>query len=335
MHLVLGSFGAPLALSSRAAPSSARTVAFRLVEELVARNERVVVLSKADELPVLPAGVETIVSDATAIDLGLSGENFLRLQRDVAHIYVAECSFEQPRDASASRLVRLAVEVCEFILAGGAPRGVTFLSSLLVFGSSTRPAAEGELFIKQRFADPYEQALALAEKVIRRVQSRRRLNIVRSAPVVADEGSWEVFAGSPLAALVNELRHVSPDAGYLYSDLPIYWETTLRAAKALIAMGDSSQPGVAHLVDRQPLTDRQFAGWLCGPHSQAAGDAVGGARAWAALTRTRFCGARALRGWSLPFLREEAEKTFFNLLDRDEYALLAKLFPESIASGAV
>ena len=325
MHLVLGTPG---------------PVAQRVIVELVARGERVITL-ESEILPerwgamteeargVFSTAVELLPGRSDHIDFGLSGGDYRRLLAEVRHIYLAESGATLKEHAEDSRLVRLAAEVREFVSAGGAPEGITFLSSLLVFGDTSRPVDESELFVLQGFADKHEKSLALAEQIIRSIEPYRALAIVRTAPIVAEEDYQEVLPGSVFAYLQSAVRSAGQEFDYVFTDLPTRWETVERATAALLSVKPAPVVNTLHLVDVDPLTDRQLVEWLAKRSNKIVRERHGSARAWATLTRSNFAGSRAVRGWGLLFSRSEAEAQIPDLLDRDEYETLSNIFPDA------
>lgn len=274
----------------------------------------------------LPSGVELVQGEPSHIDFGVSGEDYSRLCREVTGVYLAEVDPGPASDIEQSRIVRLAVEIAEFVEAGGAPEGVTFLSSLLVFGNQQVTVSEDEFELGQDFADDYEHSLALAEKVVRRVQGRCPLGIVRSAPIIGSGAT--LLEKSQLAVLARVVDAAPDDFDQVFSDLPVRLETAEHAASALLAL-PRSRLAVAHLALAEPLTDRELVEWLAERRGKRVHEVRGGARPLAAWLRPSIMGARVVRGWALQFGSENAEQHFPELLERDEIKLLENLFPVS------
>lgn len=295
-------------------------VALRTAEHLVAQGAGVCAIGGPEARALLPSGVRLLVGDSASIDFGLSGGDYQGLVASVDELVLADASPLPVADVERSRPVREAAEAAEFVRAGGAPRGVRFLSSLLVFGAAGGKVSEDDFEVGQRFRDGYEESLAVAEKIIRGLNLNCPLAIVRAAPLSGDEQTGELYPGSPLAHLARIVQSGSVDSGYTFSDLPVYFETVERASQALIRVSPEQNMSVVHLVDQEPLTDRALISWL----ARAAGKSVRERRSvW---NRPSYPGGRPLSGWALRFSRERAERLLGDLLDREQSVILEGLF---------
>jgi hypothetical protein len=301
-------------------------VALRTVEYLAARGDSVCALGGLESRALLPSGVEHVVGDPASIDFGLAGSDYSALLSRVDELILADTSYVSSGDVEQGRLVRQAAEVAEFVKAGGAPSGVRLLSSLLVFGSAEGAAAEDDFEVGQSFRDGYEESLAVAEKIVRSLRLRRPLAIVRTAPISGDERTGELNPEAPLAHLARKVQSGAEDRGYIFTDLPIYFETVDRAAQALLRVTPKVFPSVVHLVDLKPLTDRTLILWLSRAASKSVHELPASARPWSSWTRATYPGDRSLSGFRLRFLRKRAEQLLGDLLDRDQLAVLESLF---------
>lgn len=301
-------------------------VALRTVEHLVAQGVSVCVLCGPELRAKLPPGVRSYAGDSSCIDFGLSGADYQELLASVDELILADTSYTSSVDIERNRLVRQAVEVAEFVKAGGAPQGVRFLSSLLVFGSRTGVVSEDDFEVGQKFGDEYEECLAVAEKIIRGLRLRCALSIVRAAPVLGDEQSGELFPNAPLSQLARQVQGGGTDSGYTFSDLPVYFETVDRASRALTRAAPEISMSVVHLVDQEPLTDRTLITWLAKAAGKSVHERPSGARPWSGWTRAHYPGSRSVTGWSLRFSRKRAEALLGDLLDRDQKAILETFF---------
>jgi len=313
MHLVLGYPG---------------PVAQRVVALLLGRGEKVSVIVDASSRRMVPDGVHVFEGVTTAIDFGLTGGEYARPVQDVDQVYCAEVPQRIPSDIEESPLVRCASELKELVKAGGARGGVRFLSSLLVFGDMKTPASEHDFDVDQGFSGAFEEAAALAEKLIRSVCGECAMSIVRIAPVVADEEAGTVFEHSPLGSLARAIDSALDGFEMAFTDAPIRFETVERAAQALIASSPSSPLQVLHVVDEEPLSDRQLVGWLANRANREVREVSGAWKPLLALMRSEEPGGRAFSGWDLLFSRSEAERAIPELLDRDDQELLGRLFPQ-------
>lgn len=322
MHLVLGYPG---------------MVARRLVELLIERGEPVAVIGELSlrviDLegetsslgPRSPEGAVVIEGDVRRIDFGLRGEDYAHLLNSIETVWAAVEPESPDSSVETSNVVRVADELLEFVRAGGAPDGVRFLSSLLVFGNATGIVHEDDFQISQGFGDKYERSVALAEKIVRRVADHRELAILRVGPVVGDEDAGQLVKNSPLSRLIESLGAANADVGQVFSDAPARYETVSRAAKALVALPPGAPLRVAHLVDREPMSDRQLAHFLADSLGKMIHESTGGSGSWLKWTRPSYGGSRALRGWRLRFDRRVGEAFFGELLDRDEAGTLEKI----------
>jgi hypothetical protein len=237
-------------------------------------------------------------------------------------------------EVGKTRAVRQAVEVREFVRAGGAQDGVTFLSSLLVFGNARGTVSESDFQVGQRFSDEHEESLAVAEKIIQSQKDARPLLIVRTAPVVGDEETGELLPGSPLSHLVRLVERENQEKGWVFTDLPVHFETVGRAAAALALAKPISGKEVIHLVDVDPLSDRQLIFLVAERLHKHVFEVSARTRGWSSLSRTTYPGSRALSGWGLHFQRASAEARISSLLDRDQNAVLQKLLPSGTSTDA-
>lgn len=201
---------------------------------------------------------------ARAVDFGLSGAKYKKLLENVAQLITAvEPDRSRFREPAASHHVRAAAESLEFIKAGGAPRGATFLSSFLVFGTAHGTVGEGDFNVGQGFGSVFEESLALAEQIIRRARAHTSaLGILRVAPLVGTEERKVLDQGSLLAEIVSAVRAGTLHAETVWSDKPFLFETVDRASRALARMSEIRFDGVKHLVRSAPPTDHEVFEWI-------------------------------------------------------------------------
>lgn len=301
-------------------------VAHAVVTKLVERGEDVVVVAGPEFREDFPPAVRFFPGDAASIDFGLSGDQYRALLPMVSRIYLAQSGFSTLSDVEKSRSVRQAAEVREFVRAGGAPDGVVFLSSLLVFGNAPGRIRESDFRVDQRFQDEHEESLAVAERIIRSLGGERGLAILRSAPVVGSEATGSLVAGSPLAHLVRLFERSADERGFVFTDLPLRWDTVERVSEALVRLPVLDGARAYHLVDEEPFSDRLVAQWISEHYDKPVMENAGSARLWASLVKPSYPGSRAMSGWGVHFDRENAKAELGELLDRDEAAVLRRLF---------
>lgn len=267
--------------------------------------------------------------EPTAIDFGLSGLDYRALVERCGEVIVAcEPEAEVGSDVERTRAVRAAAEVLEFVRSGGAPRGVVFLSSLLVFGNASGHVDEQAFQIGQGFSSKFEEVLAVAERVVRHADGSVPLRVLRIAPIVGDVARGVVPESSPLAQIVARVERVPAVSETSFADQPIRFDTTDRVARALVGLRAHPKAVTVHLVDDNAPTDRQLLDWLGDHAAREFRDPVQGSRARRhknPLEDLASPARRALRGWSLRFGRENAEKLLPELLDRPVDVVLERL----------
>lgn len=202
--------------------------------------------------------------NARAIDFGLSGVKYEELISSTARLIVAvEPDRSRFRDPASSQHVRAAAEALEFVRAGGAPEGVTFLSSLLAFGTALGTVGEGDFNVGQGFASPLEESLALAEKIARRSRAYTAcLGILRAAPIIGNSERGVLDRGSLFAEVVNLSKSGTLHSETIWTDKPFVFETGERVGARLEKMSSLCHDGVVHLFLRNAPTDREVFEWL-------------------------------------------------------------------------
>lgn len=309
-------------------------VAIRFVHRMVQKGESVAVVAGHEQAREFPDGVTVFRGDPTSIDFGLPGPTYRQLLEQVKKIHLPQGEMSTVGEVEGSRPVRRAAELREFVRAGGAPDGVVYLSSLLVFGNARGPVREDELQVGQRFQDEFEESLAIAERIVQSISDSRVVSILRTAPIAGDEGSGTLISGAPLSRLVAAIGRIGRDKGLSFTDLPLRWDTVDRVSEALLSIVDDETGRVYHLVDEDPLSDRQVVLWLAERFEKTILDSPAGTRSWSGWGRAPFPGSRSVAGWGLHFLRQNAEQRLGHLLDWDQAAVLSRLVPrEGTADG--
>lgn len=297
-----------------------------------ALGHSLITVAPAGTSKLLPKGVELVVGEPTSIDFGLSGEDYKLLLGRVGQLSIAEQSTRSIADVEQSRSVRMAAEACEFVRAGGAPQGVRLLSSLLVFGDAQGAVSEEDFFVGQKFAVREEEALAVAEKLVREVAHLRPVAVVRCAPLVGDEETSTLYDDSSFSRLARQIQTAPEDLACSFSDLPVRIETVQRAARALLMAQPAPLARTYHLVDAEPLTDRALMLWLAERAQRRISEAPGAASVWSNWLAQSAGDSRVVRGWGLRFARANAERDLRPLLDRDQLLVLSSLFRPGEAS---
>lgn len=303
----------------------------RLANRLALSGEEVAVVfeRRSGSAPPPTLSLVPLRADPTAIDFGLPGVDYRALVESSDRvIFACVPARAETNEIERHPIVRAASEVLEFVKAGGGRAGVTMLSSLLVFGDAPGPVAEADFRLGQRFSGVDEEALAVAERILRRVGGLAPLKIVRIAPLVGDVTTREFLPESGLLEIVRRAEAAPGISEVYFSDLPVRFETTDRAADALFELHRSGESITTHLVDKNPLSDRallELLGKILGKEFRDPLSNARGRRAQSALFELRAPEKRAFAGWGLSFYRGEAERCLPSLLDRDAAFVLDSL----------
>lgn len=300
--------------------------ATRVAETLLAAGEDVLGVVREGGRLQPPRGVEVVAADPCAIDLGLGGGEYLELcARSERIVYAVEPAISTGSLERAPAL-RHAAELLELIRGGAGRGGVTFLSSLFVFGDAKGPVAETEFEVGQDFPTPLEEALAVAEKVIRRAERLVPLSVVRAAPVAGDAGRRQLAPSSALSRLAERIR-LSPGAiDVEFSDQPVRFETADRLAELLVRCQRRPGSRTLHLVDREPLSDRELVTWLAERIGRVLAPPAGGMRLRSRWRLPDTTLGRSILGYPTQFDRRLAEAFCPDLLDVDPRASLEAFF---------
>jgi thioester reductase-like protein len=203
--------------------------------------------------------------DAAAIDLGLSGKEYLELASRVRHIHhLAQVTYP-----GVSRKMAEAVNIGatrEIIELGRACTKLTSIvmhSSATVSGNRTGLVLEEELEARQTFRSVVEETLARSERLIRGAMADLPIVVVRPTQIVGDSRTGEVdrFDGPYLLILLivsspQDFPVLLPTRGDAPMNLvPI--DYVVQAAR-LIGTKPQAVGRTFHLTDPRPLTVRQM-----------------------------------------------------------------------------
>jgi thioester reductase-like protein len=208
--------------------------------------------------------VNLIEGDAAAMDLGLSGREYLALAREVDRIHhVAQVSYLGV-DAKTAEHVNVGAtkEILEFASVCTGLRCLVYHSTAHVSGDREGLVLEGELKAGQRFRNVVEETKARAEKIVRGAMGRLPIAVVRPSIVVGDSTTGEVdrFDGPYLLILLivtspPDFALPLPGRGTAPLHLvPI--DYVVRAAHA-IGRSDQAIGKTFHLTDPSPLSARR------------------------------------------------------------------------------
>lgn len=243
---------------------------FGLIGELAARGERLILLARmtekgdAEAIQRAIGGVDVLFGDASAIDFGLSGEEYrgLRTQTASVHWFIEGYA----RGLPDARPARAAEECLEF--ASGAPLlgRITVWSSALASGQSEGVLMEEPFMRRPR--KQYGNTLCEADTVFAKALHALPITIIRTGNAVLTPqlGSRNILNGAGVLILYLLARRSEPilmmpgRADALLNFLPA--EFVYRAEQVF-----SATPGtlhrIIHLVDSDPPTVRRAISILC------------------------------------------------------------------------
>ncbi len=240
-----------------------------------------------------------------SVDLGLSGADYLELARSVTHvIWCVEPWIAPGKSLERARAVRSASELVEFLRASKSLKSAVYLSSIFALGNASGEVDENELYLGQKFDDQFEEACAVAERVVERALTQFPLTIGRAAPVLGDSETGECPEHGAMVRLVQVLRGGPGHVGASFSGQPVHFVAADWLASALVKL--SQNPGArgrrVHLVDPAPISDHRFLHLVADAcERQVEERPVTGVRgrAQSPLTRLTTQEAKAFRGWPL------------------------------------
>jgi thioester reductase-like protein len=203
--------------------------------------------------------------DAAAIDLGLSGKEYLELAARVDRIHhLAQVTYP-----GVSRQMAEAVniggtrEIIELGRACSKLRCIVVHSSAMVSGNRTGLVLEEELAARQNFRSVVEETLARAERLVRASMTDLPIAVVRPTQIVGDSRTGEVdrFDGPYLLILLivsspQDFPVLLPARG----DAPMNLVPIDYVVQAAQVIGRSPQAigRTFHLTDPKPLTVREM-----------------------------------------------------------------------------
>ncbi|MFH1130406.1 MAG: SDR family oxidoreductase [Pseudomonadota bacterium] len=138
--------------------------------------------------------LNVFVGDVTNMDLGLSGKEYQRLVSELTHIHHMAARFylgvtkdlvQQVNVGGTRGTLELALE-CEKL------KRYCFWSTVHVSGERDGVIMEDELYVGQRFRNPYEHSKYAAEKIVRSMSRRVPSSIFRPGIIVGDSRTGEI-----------------------------------------------------------------------------------------------------------------------------------------------
>jgi thioester reductase-like protein len=245
----------------------------RLVHRLAARqgkDARLVLLvqpkdARAAAGALSDAGVqaELLEGDVQQMHLGLSGEEFKALARDVTDVWHLAA---RTSEAAGTDLRAVNVEGTRNVLdlAAAAPllRRLNHFSTAFVSGDRAGVILEDELAAGQRFHDRYEETKFQAELLVRRAQADLPATIYRPSIVVGDSRTGEIdrFEGPYALAILlvaSPLAVPLPLPADAVAPLNVVPVDFVVAASLAIAESPAAAGRTVHVVDPAPLSARR------------------------------------------------------------------------------
>jgi nucleoside-diphosphate-sugar epimerase len=251
-------------------------LAARLVRALTARGSDEVIclvhskfeaeaMAKRDALePDVRARVHLVGGDVAAMDLGLSGREFLDLatRANVIHHCAAATYPGVEREAAERLNVDGVREVIELAREARHLSRLVAWSTALVSGGRKGWVREEELVAPSRFRNVVEETRFLGERIVRQELGRLPITILRPANIVGDSRTGEIdrYEGPYLLVLLMlstpvDLSVPLPGRG----DVPLNLVPIDYVIEAGLAIAEDARSlgRTFHLVDPEPATVRE------------------------------------------------------------------------------
>jgi hypothetical protein len=212
-------------------------------------------------LEALPLGgrARLLDGDPSAIDFGLSREEYFALAERITHVQHVYQVLDLAAPAAAAEVVNVGGvrELVEFARVARRLEHVVHHSSIFVSGDRHGAVLEADLGAKQSFRSPVARSLALSEAMLRRA-SAIPLTVMRTGHVVGDTKTGEVDRlDGPYPLLV--LLASAPSGTRLplpqRVEAPVHVAPVDFVARAALALGSmpASVGKCVHLIDSAPL----------------------------------------------------------------------------------
>lgn len=208
-----------------------------------------------------------VVGDVTAMDVGLSGEEFQLLTRNVSEVYHLAAVRALGTERRRAEAVNVQGTVNLLALARAMPKleRLMHFSSAYVSGTRVGVVMEDELEEGQSFRNPYESTKYRSEILVQRAQDRLPITVVRPAGVVGDSRTGEIdrfdsvyHLGMVLAASPVALPIPLGDEGRAPLNIvPV--DYLVDAVFAIRSQGETMGQ-TFHVVDPNPLSVRRVYG---------------------------------------------------------------------------
>lgn len=257
--------------------------------------------------------VRALVGQRDAVDLGLSGGDYMELARGVHHIlWCADMARGEGFTLEESPVLRGAAELVELVRTSEHLEGAVYLSSVLALGSATGFVAESDLKVGQRFERRVEEATAVAEALIEKASDGAPLTIARAAVVLGDAETGECAVDGPLLRLVRACQAAPRVILASFRHAPVHVVSADYVARALLELAGNREArgSRVHLVEPHPPTDARFFEYVATACERTVEERPAQgllARPQSPLMRLDGVEARALQGWDVQWGTERAE----------------------------
>lgn len=210
--------------------------------------------------PAQRARVTLLAGDLSHLDFGLSGPEYIELTKRVGRVHHVVTQSSVYIDSANQESVGAALgrEIVEFGRAATTLRSFVVYSSATVSGNRTGTVLESELFRSQGFDHPYDQALALMERVVQRASGEFPVVVVRPTTLAADSQTGECERTTPLYRLVDAIVAL-PEASTVrvpQDRSPLHLVAIDYVARAAYYVGRRPDTigATLHLCDTHPTT---------------------------------------------------------------------------------
>jgi thioester reductase-like protein len=248
-----------------------RRLVRRMAERLDRGRDRLVLLVRPGraaeartELQRLEVPGEVVEGDVARMHLGLSGDEYKRLTREVTEIWHLAALYGLGADGDALRGVNLegTRHVLELARAAQRLTRLHHFSTAYVSGDREGVILEDELDLGQRFHNPYERWKFQAERLVRRAMTELPATVYRPSIVVGDSRTGEIdrFDGPYYLAILlvaSPLAVPLPLPGNGVAPLNVVPVDFVVDAALSIGANPAAVGRTVHLVDPAPLSTRK------------------------------------------------------------------------------
>ena len=208
--------------------------------------------------------VEVLSGDVVAMDLGLSGAEYLRVIENVTDIYHMASIWWLGVDRETSRLVNVqgTRNVLDAAYEMKSLRRFNQFSTAFVAGDRTGVIMEDELDVGQAFRNAYEETKYTAEVMLRDAARELPISVFRPAIIVGDSTSGEIDKMAGPYYIMNAIVLMPPNVPVLMPGkgdkplnlVPVDW---VCSAMHRISLREDAVGKTFHLCDPNPLSARK------------------------------------------------------------------------------